>query len=96
MPSEAALGRWGSGLWAVSTTRRPSPRGDPARWRSRESRKHFGQFAKFGNALSSSVGNVLGLPIAIDFGTGSLKILQVAAGDPPVLVAAASLETPTN
>jgi type IV pilus assembly protein PilM len=57
-------------------------------------RKHFGQFAKFGNALSSSVGSVLGLPIAIDFGTGSLKVLQVAAGDPPVLVAAANLETP--
>src|SRR5262245_19180217 len=57
--------------------------------------------AKIGNGLSSSVGgtlgrvgNVLGLPIGIEFGTGSLKILQVAAGDPPVLVAAACLETP--
>ena len=47
-----------------------------------------------GNALTSSVGSVLGLPIAIDFGTGSLKILQVAAGEPPVLVAAACLDTP--
>ncbi len=57
-------------------------------------RKHLGPFAKFGNALTSSVGSVLGLPIAVDFGTGSLKILQVVAGEPPVLVAAACLETP--
>src|SRR5262249_1572621 len=49
--------------------------------------------------LTSSVGDTLGragfgLPIAVEFGTGSLKILQVAAGDPPSLVAAACLETP--
>lgn len=35
-----------------------------------------------------------GMPIAIDFGASSLKILQLQAGDPPQLVAAASLETP--
>ncbi|CAG0997472.1 hypothetical protein PHYC_02656 [Phycisphaerales bacterium] len=35
-----------------------------------------------------------GLPIAVDFGVGSLKILQVAAGNPPALVAAAGLDTP--
>jgi type IV pilus assembly protein PilM len=33
-------------------------------------------------------------PIAIDFGAGSLKILQVGPGDPPTLVAAAALPTP--
>jgi type IV pilus assembly protein PilM len=59
----------------------------------------FGSFAKIGNVLSSSVGETLGLssalgmPIAIEFGTGSLKILQVT-GEPPALVAAACLETP--
>jgi Tfp pilus assembly PilM family ATPase len=34
------------------------------------------------------------LPIAVDFGVGSLKVLQVAQGDPPTLVAAALLQTP--
>jgi type IV pilus assembly protein PilM len=36
------------------------------------------------------------LPIAIDFGTGALKILQLAGGDPPTLVAAAGLDTPAD
>lgn len=36
------------------------------------------------------------LPIAIDFGTGALKILQLAGGDPPMLVAAAGLDTPAD
>ena len=63
-------------------------------------RNHLGPLAKFGNVLGSSVGqtlglgNALGLPIAIEFGTGSLKVLQVTAGDPPTLVAAACLQTP--
>jgi type IV pilus assembly protein PilM len=63
-------------------------------------RNHLGPLAKIGNVLSSSVGeslglgSALGLPIAIEFGTGSLKVLQVVEGDPPALVAAASLETP--
>lgn len=35
-----------------------------------------------------------GLPIAVDFGVGALKVLQIAKGDPPTLVAAASVETP--
>jgi type IV pilus assembly protein PilM len=33
-------------------------------------------------------------PIAVDFGAGSLKVLQIAPGDPPSLVSAACLETP--
>jgi type IV pilus assembly protein PilM len=33
-------------------------------------------------------------PIAIDFGVGSLKLLQLADGDPPALVAAAAIDTP--
>ncbi len=45
--------------------------------------------------LQTSVGTQnLGLPIAIDFGSGSLKILQLAEGEPPTLVAASSIETP--
>ncbi|MCC6320687.1 MAG: pilus assembly protein PilM [Phycisphaerales bacterium] len=36
------------------------------------------------------------LPIAIDFGVSSLKILQLTAGDPPSLVAAACLPTPED
>ncbi len=62
--------------------------------------KNLGSLARIGNVLSSSVGetlgltSALGLPIAIDFGTGSLKILQVAQSDTPSLVAAACLETP--
>jgi type IV pilus assembly protein PilM len=35
-----------------------------------------------------------GLPIAIDFGAGCLKVLQIAAGDPLTLVSAAAVETP--
>ncbi|MDX2131968.1 MAG: pilus assembly protein PilM [Planctomycetota bacterium] len=37
-----------------------------------------------------------GPPIALDFGVGSLKILQVASGSPPPLVAAACMETPED
>ena len=33
-------------------------------------------------------------PIAVDFGTRALKVLQVGPGDPPALVAAARLPTP--
>lgn len=41
-------------------------------------------------------GSLLGLPIAIDFGAGSLKILQVQNGEPPSLVAAACVPTPDD
>jgi Tfp pilus assembly PilM family ATPase len=34
------------------------------------------------------------LPIAIDFGSSSLKLLQLAAGEPPTLIAAAAVDTP--
>lgn len=62
----------------------------------------FSSLSKLGNVLSSSVGetlglsNTLGLPIAIEFGTAALKILQVHQGEPPTLVAAACLETPPD
>lgn len=45
-------------------------------------------------AMSTINGNVL--PIAIDFGVSSLKVLQLSAGDAPALVAAAALPTPEN
>jgi type IV pilus assembly protein PilM len=35
-------------------------------------------------------------PVAVDFGTGALKVLQISQGDRPSLVAAASLETPED
>ena len=43
---------------------------------------------------SLGLGNALGMPIAIDFGTGALKMLQVQTGERPALLAAVSLETP--
>ena len=35
-------------------------------------------------------------PLGIDFGVGSLKILQIGQGEPPSLVAAACVETPDD
>lgn len=35
-----------------------------------------------------------GAPIAIDFGSASLKVLQISGDDPPALVAAGCIETP--
>lgn len=35
-------------------------------------------------------------PIAIDFGVGALKVLQISQGDPPSLIAAACLPTPEH
>ncbi|MDX9911495.1 MAG: pilus assembly protein PilM [Phycisphaerales bacterium] len=37
-----------------------------------------------------------GLPIAVDFGLRSLKVLQLSKGEPPSLVSAASIETPED
>lgn len=49
-----------------------------------------------GKVKSAALNTLAGgaLPIAIDFGVGSLKLLQLAAGDPPQLIAAASIDTP--
>ncbi|MCW5765644.1 MAG: pilus assembly protein PilM [Phycisphaeraceae bacterium] len=51
---------------------------------------------KFGLNRLRSIGLLsnAGLPIAVDFGAASLKVLQAHAGDPPTLVAAAELPTP--
>jgi Tfp pilus assembly PilM family ATPase len=53
-------------------------------------------FLSLGKVRTAAMSSLHGaaLPIAIDFGVGSLKLLQLAPGDPPALVAAASLETP--
>ncbi len=56
----------------------------------------FLTFGKVRSAAMSSLGGGA-LPIAIDFGAGTLKVLQLAAGsgnDPPTLVAAAAIDTP--
>lgn len=52
----------------------------------------------FGKVRSAAMNTLNGntLPIAIDFGVSSLKLLQLTAGDPPSLVAAACLPTPEN
>ena len=36
------------------------------------------------------------LPVAIDFGVSSLKVLQLAPGEPPSLICAGSLDTPDD
>lgn len=50
-------------------------------------------FGKVKNAALNSLQGAT-LPIAIDFGAGSLKVLQLQSGDPPQLIAAALLPTP--
>lgn len=52
----------------------------------------FDAFKKLSGA--GSLFNQALSPIAVDFGVGSLKILQIVNGDPPALVAAAAIETP--
>lgn len=55
-------------------------------------------FVSFGRVRSAAMNTLNGnaLPIAIDFGVSALKVLQLTAGDPPSLVAAACLPTPEN
>lgn len=52
----------------------------------------------FGRMKSAAMGHLaLGtLPIAIDFGASSLKVLQLEGGDAPSLIAAAAVEVPDN
>lgn len=54
----------------------------------------FGGLEKLKSLGAGSLLNASMLPVAIDFGTGSLKALQITPGDPPTLVAAASIESP--
>lgn len=55
----------------------------------------FLSFGKVRSAAGSPSSGLSGtLPIAIDFGAGALKLLQLAGGDPPALIAAASIDTP--
>ncbi|HMN40159.1 MAG TPA: hypothetical protein PKE29_04890 [Phycisphaerales bacterium] len=55
-------------------------------------------FLSLGKVRSATMGTLTGgvMPIAIDFGVGSLKLLQLASGDPPSLVAAAAIDTPES
>ena len=45
-------------------------------------------------ASKEAIQRASGAPIAIDFGSASLKVLQVTGDDPPALVAAGCIETP--
>lgn len=66
--------------------------------------KRLGSIGKRAQSVSASVSmsaaETLGInkglpsPIAIDFGVGSLKVLQLTQGLPPTLVSAAALNTP--
>lgn len=51
-------------------------------------------FGGWGKRMSKGLHLQSAPPVAIDFGVGSLKVLQVSAGPPLSLVAAACLETP--
>lgn len=55
-------------------------------------------FSPFGKVKSAALSTLQGtvLPVAIDFGASSLKVLQLQGGDPPQLIAAASLKTPDS
>lgn len=61
--------------------------------------RNLGSLSKLTGAISSKLGAVpvptgFSRPIAIDFGCGSLKVLQIGDQNPPTLIAAACLETP--
>ncbi|MCX5690680.1 MAG: pilus assembly protein PilM [Planctomycetota bacterium] len=68
----------------------------PAAFKGLSSLVKAGQSLATGSAqrASQNVNSALGLPIGIDFGTGSLKVLQIAAGEPLTLVGAGCAETP--
>lgn len=53
-------------------------------------------FLSFGRVKDAAMQTINGstLPIAVDFGVSSLKVLQLSAGDTPTLIAGAALETP--
>jgi len=53
-------------------------------------------FGRFTRVRSVSPFQSSALPIAIDFGVGSLKVLQLANGEKPTLVAAAAVRTPDH
>jgi type IV pilus assembly protein PilM len=56
-------------------------------------------WSKLTGMLSSPLGGKAGanvLPIGIDFGVGALRLLQVSAGSPATIVAAAEVETPVE
>lgn len=56
----------------------------------------LGRLKQLGNIGSLRLARGAGMPIAIDFGAGSLKILQLAPGDPPSLISAACVQTPDD
>ena len=60
----------------------------------------LGRFGKFGarGGLSSAARSIRPgqLPIGIDFGVSSLKVIQITGAEPPSLVAAAELLTPED
>lgn len=70
----------------------------PAAFKGLSSLMKAGQSLATGSAqrANQNVNTSLGLPIGIDFGTGSLKVLQIAAGDPMTLVGAGCAETPDD
>jgi type IV pilus assembly protein PilM len=66
----------------------------PAAFKGLSSLVRAGQSLAAGSGSGAAQSAALGLPVGIDFGIGSLKVLQIAAGDPPTLVAATGVETP--
>lgn len=60
------------------------------------------QAGSYGISASTSVAGAMGIksglpcPIGVDLGAGSLKLLQVHSGEPPSLISAACIETPSE